>query len=56
MEKDCCQINITKKEDGFTVDVTGKNIEDMCGCMQNKFACCSDSPDGSKKDADKDAK
>ncbi len=56
MDKDSCQINITKKDDGFIVEVTGKNIGELCGCVQHSFDCCvasdccPDSSDASQKD------
>ncbi len=43
MEKECCQINVTKKDDGFILDITSKNIEEMCSCFQGKFTCCDES-------------
>lgn len=60
MEKECGQIKCTETDDGFRIEVTGKNLKDWfsCCCMpilktskEDQSGCCP--AEGEKKDKDK---
>lgn len=40
MEKESCQIKITETDDGFRIDVKGKNLKDV-GCCMPIFQSCT---------------
>ena len=56
MEKEHGQIKITETDDGFRIEVTGKNLKDAFSCCMPMFAvgkvarsdCCP--PEKEKKD------
>jgi hypothetical protein len=39
MEKECCQIKFTETDEGFRIDVTGKNLKDAFCCMPVLQSC-----------------
>ena len=55
MEKECCQIKVTETDEGYHIDVTGKNVKEGFCClpfMQNcptmKANCCPPGEEGKK--------
>lgn len=48
MEKECCQIKVTKIENGCRIEITGENIKDGNCCQMLKSFC-----DTQKKTDDK---
>jgi hypothetical protein len=42
MEKECCQVNVTELDDGYRIEITGKNIKERCNCWELIEKCCKD--------------
>ncbi len=39
MKNECCNINVTEKEDGYNVEVTGKDIKEKVKTIFENCCC-----------------
>lgn len=40
MKNDCCNINVTEVENGYRIEITGKDVKEKCETVFEN--CCSD--------------
>ncbi len=39
MKKECCNIKVTEKEDGYQIEVTGEDIKEKCKTILESCCC-----------------
>jgi hypothetical protein len=42
MEKECCQANVTELDDGYRIEITGKDIKEKGNCWELIEKCCKE--------------
>ncbi len=50
MEQECCQIKITKIDNGYRFEVTGEGVKENCDCFKVLQNCCTCKPKESSRE------
>ncbi len=40
MERECCNIKVTELDDGYRIEITGKDFKEKCNCWEVFKNCC----------------
>ncbi len=41
MERECCNIKIDELDNGYRVEITGKDLKEKCNCLEVLKNCCA---------------